>query len=65
MRNKHRSQMQFPSFKPQRKPSANADHLAQPGVSPVKSLPKRAGGSTGPSRVFVSVRDLPAILEVL
>lgn len=64
MRNKYRSQIQFPSFKHQRGPSANVAHLAQPGVSPVKSLPNTAG-STGPSRVFVSTRDLLAILEVL
>jgi len=64
MRNKYRSQTQFPSFKRQRSQSANAAHLAQPGVSPVRSLPNTAG-SIGPSRVFVSMRELLAILEVL
>lgn len=64
MCNKYRSQTQFSPFKRQRRLSANTAHLAQPGASPVWSLPYWAS-STGPSRVFVSTRDLLAILEVL
>jgi len=64
MRNKYRSQTQFSSFKRQRRLSTNTAPLTQPGASPVWSLPNTAS-STGPSRVFVSTRDLLAILEVL
>jgi hypothetical protein len=64
MRNKYRSQTKFSSFKRQRRLSANTAHLSRPRVSPVWSLPCWAS-STGPSRVFVSTRDLLAILEVL
>jgi hypothetical protein len=64
MRNKYRSQTQFSSFKRQRRLSANTAHLAQPGASPVRSLPNTVG-SSGPSHVFVSTRDLQGILEVL
>jgi len=64
MRNKHISQTQFSAYERQRRPSADAARLVQLGMSPVRSLPNTAG-PTGPSRVFVSTRDLLAILEVL
>lgn len=64
MRDKYRSQTQFSSFKRRRRLSANTAHLAQPGASPVWSLPNTSG-SIGHSRAFFSTRDLLAILEVL
>lgn len=63
MRNKHRSQTQFSSFKRHRRLPTNAIHLAQRNVSSVRSLPCRAG-SAGSSYVSGSARDLLAILEV-